>query len=154
MPDEKDAMNSARLRRAFERWYDAEANRGPVPVGIHPKGLAELNASRVGAHYEPSNGTEGSCFIDAWCSICERDKVMNGDATDEDADRDQGLYCPILGSSFFDGGAKEWQYDKNGQPCCIAFVPKGEAIPTPRCPHTMELPLESAQIFEFKKGTP
>jgi hypothetical protein len=40
------------------------------------------------------------------------------------------------------------------KPCCIAFVPKGESIPVPRCPHTMELPLESAQIFEFPKGTP
>lgn len=95
--------------------------------------------------YRPSNGTEGGCFIDAWCSICARDKVMNGEATDEDADRDQSLYCTILGSSFRDGGAPEWQYDKNGQPCCIAFVPKGERIPEPRCPHTMELPLDQQE---------
>lgn len=35
----------------------------------------------------------------------------------------------------------EWQYDKTGQPCCTAFVPAGEPIPTPLCPHTMALPL-------------
>lgn len=135
-------MNVEKLEAAFERWYDAAANRGPVPVGIHPPGLAELNKPRAGEHYEPSNGTEGLCFHEAWCSICERDKVMNGDATDEDADRDPSLYCEILGASFR-GEAKEWQYDKNGQPCCIAFVPKGERFPTPRCPHTAELPLDT-----------
>ena len=33
----------------------------------------------------------------------------------------------------------EWQYDKNGQPCCIAFIPAGQPTTEPRCTHTQEL---------------
>ena len=112
-----------------------------MTTGIYPQSLADLTKESAGEQYRPSNGTEGECFIDAWCSQCERDKVMNGDATDEDADKDQSLYCQILGASMRDGGAKEWVYGEDGQPKCIEFVPKGERIPTPRCPHTQELPL-------------
>lgn len=97
-----------------------------------------------GTPYRPSNGTEGECFISEWCAKCARDKVMNGTATDEDADKDPSLYCEILGASFRDGGAKEWVHNEKGWPCCTAFVDKNDPIPTPRCEHTMELPLDGA----------
>jgi hypothetical protein len=94
---------------------------------------------QAGEHYEPSNGTEGMCFHEGWCCNCERDKVMNGTATQEDADRDPSLYCEILNQSFCDGGAKEWQFDKNGDPCCTAFVPMGETVPPPRDDKTIDM---------------
>jgi len=96
---------------------------------------------QAGEQYQPSNGTEGACFIKAWCCECSRDKVMNGEATDEDADKNPDLYCQILGASMRDDGAPEWVFDKDGNPSCIAFVPKRERIPTPRCPNTLELDL-------------
>jgi hypothetical protein len=97
-----------------------------------------------GEQYEPSNGTEGSCFIEEWCSNCARDKVMNGEATQDEADRDDSLYCQILGASFR-GEAVEWRELSDGTVKCIAFVPKGEPITPQRCPYTAELPLQGEQ---------
>jgi hypothetical protein len=94
----------------------------------------------AGKQYEPSNGTEGHAFIGRWCENCERDKVMNGEATVEQADVDDTLYCSILSNSFLDGGVAEWIFDAKGMPTCTAFVPKGDSLPVPRCPHTAELP--------------
>ena len=93
-----------------------------------------------GEQYEPSNGTEGGCFIEAWCANCARDKVMNGEATQEQADVDDSLYCQILGASFR-GEAVEWRELPDGTVKCIAFVPQGERIQPQRCPNTLELPL-------------
>ena len=91
-----------------------------------------------GKQSEPSNGTEGGCFIDAWCSHCARDKVMNGEATQDQADVDDSLYCPILGASFR-GEAVEWREMPDGTTKCIAFVPQGQDIQPARCAHTAEL---------------
>jgi hypothetical protein len=95
---------------------------------------------RVGERYEPSNGTEGACFHEAWCCNCERDKEMNGTCYQEGRDAGDGDWCEILGASFR-GEAKEWIFDDKGMPSCTAFVLLGTQEPTPRCPHTMELPL-------------
>jgi hypothetical protein len=95
----------------------------------------------AGEQYQPSNGTEGASFIEEWCSNCARDKVMNGEATQDQADVDDTLYCQILGASFR-GEAVEWREFEDGAVECIAFVPKGERIPPQRCPYTAELPLE------------
>lgn len=92
-----------------------------------------------GEQYEPSNGTEGMCFQEDWCCNCARDKVMNGEATQEEADADDSLYCQILGASYR-GEAVEWRELPTGEVKCIAFVPMGERIQD-RCPHTLELPL-------------
>lgn len=92
-----------------------------------------------GERYEPSNGTEGGCFIESWCTNCARDKVMNGEATQEEADADDSLYCQVLNASYR-GEAVEWREMPDGEVKCIAFVPQGERIPE-RCPKTMELPL-------------
>jgi hypothetical protein len=93
---------------------------------------------RHGEQWEPSNGTEGAYFIEGWCANCERDKVMNGDATDEDADKDPSIYCQILSDSFI-RAVPEWR-EIDGEPKCLKFVKKGDALPD-RCPHTQELPL-------------
>ena len=91
-----------------------------------------------GEQWEPSNGTEGGCFIDEWCSNCERDKVMNGTMDYDEADSTEGAYCEILNASFR-GEAKEWR-EVNGVAQCVRFVKKGDALPD-RCQNTMELPL-------------
>ena len=47
----------------------------------------EFFPDKPGEPYRPCNGTEGEFFISMWCEECERDKVMNGQATHEDADK-------------------------------------------------------------------
>ena len=91
-----------------------------------------------GEQWEPSNGSEGAALIESYCTYCERDKVMNGEASQEDADRDPSLYCRILSDSFL-GPVKEWRETDEGV-FCVAFVMTGERLPE-RCPHTMELEL-------------
>lgn len=112
-----------------------------MPAGIYPIDFAERCKADAGKPWTPSNGTEGWIFIDAWCTRCRRDKVCNGQVSDDDAG-DEDL-CPILGASFRDEAA-EWQYDANGQPCCTAYEPLGEPGAA-RCPHTLELPLDHQQ---------
>jgi hypothetical protein len=94
---------------------------------------------KPGEPYMPSNGSEGEYFHAMWCEECERDKVMNGSATVEQADCDPDLYCKILSNSFCVAELPEWRYGDDGQPCCTAFVPKGEKLPTPRCEHTADM---------------
>jgi hypothetical protein len=108
-----------------------------MPHGIYPDDFAAICKPDAGKQWEPSNGTEGEIFLSSWCGECQRDKAMR-DGVDLD-ECDDNERCDIIAASFR-GEAKEWQYDKDGQPCCIEFVPKGERIPTPRCPNTMELP--------------
>lgn len=92
-----------------------------------------------GQPYRPSSGSEGEYFLSAWCSECQRDKVMSGQATVEDADKDPDLYCEILNRSFrSDEPLPEWTYGADGQPCCTKFVPLGQPVPC-RCEHTAEL---------------
>lgn len=87
-----------------------------------------------GESYMPCNGSEGEYFFGMWCEECARDKVMNGDATQEQADADPSLYCEILGRSFCADSIPEWVHGDDGQPKCTAFVPKGQAVPLPPNP--------------------
>lgn len=103
-------------------------------VKIYPADWAALCAERVGQPYQPSNGTEGECFISSWCGECQRDKSMREGAPIEECDDDE--LCDIIARSFaYSPGdeqyPKEWQYDKDGQPCCTAFIPVGDPIPPP-----------------------
>ena len=59
-------------------------------------------------------------------------------------DDDDGQRCEINGLTMIYqvGEAEyptEWQHGKDGQPCCTAFIPAGDPIPTPRCTKTLEL---------------
>lgn len=113
-----------------------------MTYGIHPATLADMNAPNAGKKYRPNNGTEGECFFNAWCCKCQRDKSMReGIDLDECDDNER---CDIIANTFcYDVDEPEypveWQYGKDGQPCCTAFVPDGEPIPTPRCAHTPDL---------------
>ncbi len=107
-----------------------------MPHGIFPPELALFCQERPGEQYTPSNGTEGEMFIDSWCRHCARDKSMRDGEPVEECDDEE--LCQILGASFR-GEAKEWQYDKHGQPCCTAFVPVGQQVPAQRCEHTTDL---------------
>lgn len=98
----------------------------------------EFFPDKPGEPYRPCNGTEGEFFISMWCEECERDKVMNGQATHEDADKDPDLYCEILNRSMRDEPLPEWTHGENGQPCCTQFVPIGQPIPN-RCKHTPDM---------------
>lgn len=109
---------------------------------IFPKTLAELHARRSGEKYRPSNGTEGDCFFAAWCRRCARDAAMREGADIDQCDDNER--CEIIGNSMaFDIGDPEypveWQYGKDGQPCCTAFVHAGDPVPAPRCAHTQDL---------------
>lgn len=113
---------------------------GPVRALVQPKlPRVKFFERPPGESYMPCNGSEGEFFMAMWCEECERDKVMNGSATVEDADKDPGLYCRILNDSFHSEGVAEWVYGADGQPCCTAFVPKGQPLPTPRCEHTADM---------------
>jgi len=93
----------------------------------------------AGQPYMPSNGTEGACFHELHCSNCERDKVMNGDATIEQADRDPSLYCQILTQSFCVDQVDEWKFGPDGWPMCTSFTPKGQEPQPERCTSTADM---------------
>lgn len=121
-------------------------------AGIHPPTLAAMNRLRVGDKYRPSNGTEGDYFFDEWCSKCARDNHLREDTAFEDClDGVDGDLCEIIGRTFMYEleDAKypaEWQYGTDGQPCCTAFVPKGQPIPPLRCPHTVDMFQQPAEV--------
>lgn len=89
-----------------------------------------------GEQYVPSNGTEGGCFIEDWCCECARDKAMSEGVEFDECDDNEK--CEILAASFR-GEAVEWRELADGTTKCIAFVPKGQAIPAPRCEHTVDM---------------
>jgi len=89
--------------------------------------------------YMPSNGTEGLIFHEEFCCLCERDKVMNGSASLQEADNDPSLFCDVLASSYRENEIPEWRLDDNDFPFCTVFVPVGDPIPTPRCSRTLDL---------------
>lgn len=113
-----------------------------MTYGIHPPGLAAMNVKNAGEKYRPSNGTEGDCFFAAWCCKCARDKAMReGCDVDECDDNER---CDILTATMCFNiedaeYPKEWQYGRDGQPICTAFVPAGEAIPALRCELTVDM---------------
>lgn len=47
-----------------------------------------------GERYEPSNGTEGASFLDAWCSNCARDKAMREGVDIDECDDNEK--CEII----------------------------------------------------------
>nr|MBL8412753.1 hypothetical protein [Dechloromonas sp.] len=109
---------------------------------IYPAPFAAMLTKRAGEKYRPSNGTEGECFFEAWCRHCQRDKAMREGVDLDDCDDTER--CDIIADTFsYDvEDAKyptAWQYGKDGQPCCTAFISAGEQIPTPRCTKTLEL---------------
>ena len=103
----------------------------------------EFYPAPAGEPYRPCNGSEGEFFISMWCEECDHDKVMNGTATVDDADRDPSLYCEILNRSFrSDEDLPEWTHSDDGQPKCTKFAPMrppGEPDPVERCAHTADM---------------
>ena len=91
--------------------------------------------------YRPSNGTEGHCFMQEWCGTCAKDKVWSEGKDTEDCTDDE--LCSILGAVFafeYDDPEypEDWTYDKNGKPCCTAWISMGKPIPT-RCKKTADM---------------
>lgn len=114
---------------------------------ILTSGHAALNIERAGQPYQPSNGTEGEFFFEAWCRGCARDRAMREGEDINDCDDNE--VCDLIARSMASKPGDpeypvEWQYNKKGQPCCTAFVPAGEPIPASPCRHTMALPLAVA----------
>lgn len=107
---------------------------------IQPKlPRVEFFPRKPGERYQPCNGSEGEFFHAMWCEECARDKVMNGTATQEEADKDpERCYCMILNQSFTSEGVAEWVIGEDGQPKCTAFWPKDEPI-RERCTNTPDL---------------
>jgi hypothetical protein len=89
-----------------------------------------------GEQYKPSNSDEGYGFIAEFCQQCARDKSCREGCDIDDCDDNEK--CEILGASFR-GEAVEWRELEGNEVTCIAFVPAGEPIPAPRCPHTADL---------------
>lgn len=87
-----------------------------------------------GESYMPSNGSEGEYFFGMWCEECARDKLMNGEATIEETDKDSSLLCEIIGRSYCNDAIPEWVHGDDGQPKCTQFVPKGDPVPLPPNP--------------------
>lgn len=109
---------------------------------IYPETLAAMLVKRAGEKYRPSNGTEGECFFAAWCCHCQRDKAMREGLDVNECDDSER--CEIIANTFAyeiedPEYPIEWQYGKDGQPCCTAFIEAGQPIPEPRCTQTMEL---------------
>jgi hypothetical protein len=84
----------------------------------------------------PSNGTEGYAFIEEWCCNCQRDRSLRDGVALDECDDDEK--CEIVAASFRDE-AEEWRELEDGRCICVAFVPKGDAFPTPRCEFTADL---------------
>jgi hypothetical protein len=110
-------------------------------IAIYPDSWAEMNKERAGQKYRPSNGTEGAVFIDAYCAQCERDHGMMAGLPLEECDDNQ--ICELIGKTYMlavdhPDYPSEWQYGKDGQPCCTAFVPAGQPIPI-KDEHTLDM---------------
>lgn len=111
-------------------------------IPIYPDDLAEMKKKYAGEKYRPSNGTEGEFFFNAWCCQCARDKAMReGISIDECDDNER---CDIIAMTFAldvddPDYPQDWQFSKEGQPCCTAFIQAGEPIPAPRCEKTMDM---------------
>ena len=69
--------------------------------------------------YRPSNGTEGSHFMESFCFRCKRDAKFQVTQAAEDG-------CPIVRDTLTydlddENYPKEWQHDEDEQPICTAF---------------------------------
>ena len=110
---------------------------------IYPPEWAALNVESAGEKYQPSNGSEGDMFFNAWCCQCQRDKAMREGCDIDECDDNER--CDIIARTMAfrtddDEYPPEWQYGKDGQPCCTAFVPVGEKIP--------EVDIHTGDLFE------
>ena len=71
--------------------------------------------------YRPSNGTEGSIFIERFCAHCEHEKYIH---TLDDKDKK----CQILSNTFIydiddPNYPTEWQENDQGEEFCSNFKP-------------------------------
>jgi hypothetical protein len=89
-----------------------------------------------GKQYQPSNGTEGSCFHEEWCCKCKHDKAMNGTVAWDAAGPDD--YCPTLGESFQGEGTEAWIFGEDGWPKCTKFISVDDPD-TARDEHTIDM---------------
>jgi hypothetical protein len=110
-----------------------------APPQVAVASLRQRERKRMNKLYRPSNGTEGECFQEAWCCKCERDRAY----ADGGPDVDPALGCKILVDTFAfrvtdPQYPKEWTFDKNGEPCCTAFVERGIELPY-RCAKTKDM---------------
>ncbi|MEN6401130.1 MAG: hypothetical protein ABFD94_04240 [Armatimonadia bacterium] len=85
--------------------------------------------------YRPANGTEGDIFASQFCDRCEHEREWRHDDVSP---------CEIRNRTFMHGTnhpdyPQEWRLDAEGYPTCTAFVPEGEAVPQPRCAHTVDM---------------
>lgn len=76
--------------------------------------------------YQPSNGTEGECFIAKWCEHCEKERRWRASEGDGSVSG-----CDILGRTMAfsigdPGYPEEWQY-VDGKPACTAFESEEDA---------------------------
>lgn len=109
---------------------------------IFPTDMAEMLKPRAGEKYQPSNGTEGEMFFRSWCFQCQRDKAMREGCDVDECDDDER--CEIIADTMAFAVddpqyPSEWQYGKDGQPCCTAFVSAGSAVPPARCDKTIDM---------------
>lgn len=89
-----------------------------------------------GDQFIPSSSDDGIYILTEFCQHCARDKAMREGADFDECDDDE--LCEIIAASFR-GEAVEWREMEDGAVKCIAFVPAGQPIPDPRCPHTADL---------------
>lgn len=92
--------------------------------------------------YRPSNGSEGSLFIEQWCGSCARDPVLSEGKDPELCDDSD--FCPIAPMSMAYGVndaeyPKQWRYDAGGHPCCTAWVEAFSEVPPLRCEFTIDM---------------
>lgn len=109
---------------------------------VFPLKRAEMAKERAGQPYQPSNGTEGMAFFEAWCFFCLRDKSMREGVPFDECDDDEK--CELIGNSMAfrpgePGYPKEWVIGADGQPCCTGYVAFGEPMPTMRDPLTIDM---------------
>jgi hypothetical protein len=89
--------------------------------------------------YRPGSGTEGMCFYDAWCMKCKRDAHMNSGKEWEKCEPHE--ICSIIADTLaYDikhpKYPKEWIWDQDGTPRCLAFEPIGKPE---RCQNTVDM---------------
>lgn len=92
--------------------------------------------------YQPSNGTEGCCFYDKWCSNCQRDKPMSEGKDYDECDESEvcSIIADTLALSVEDAGyPPEWTYDANGEPCCTKFLSVDAEPERKRCEFTQDM---------------
>lgn len=93
-----------------------------------------------GKPYQPSNGTDGMCFTDAYCDRCESDALYR--ETDHGPDGCQILAASMLYTIGEPEYPKEWKYGDDGYPTCTAF--EAEVAPEIRAERRERAELEKA----------